>query len=93
MTYFAATTLWFQTDQPASSNLKRRAAGDHLKDTFLSVDRGDKIPTDALSLLTADDIESMLDRGQISTTMPEVITPDDWAEINPSYPVDDAALA
>ncbi|MBU4531239.1 MAG: hypothetical protein KUA43_13835 [Hoeflea sp.] len=92
-TYYACQTLWLQTGQPASTDLKRRAAGDHLKDTFLSVERGDKIPADALSLLDGQDIANMLAKGQISTTRPEVIAIDDWQDIPaPAYP-EDAALA
>lgn len=73
--YFACQTLWLQTGKPASRNKDSMRTGDHLRDTFLSVERGEVIPDEGFEHLTEKDITELLGRGQISTTAPEIFEP------------------
>lgn len=71
---YALGTLWLQTGKPADTrNLEKLKAGTHLEDTFLSVERGQLLPAEALTLLSEQDIARLIERGEVSTERPAVV--------------------
>ena len=73
-TLYAKSTLWLQTGKPAATlDLVKLKAGRHLEDTFLSAERGQLIPAEALALLSEQDIARLIERGEVSTERPAVV--------------------